>query len=54
MTLLIYFFVAVGALSYLEVLNFGEHTVSVTLFSLAVSLILILRADLKDMEKRVR
>lgn len=53
MTILIYLFAITGALSYLEVWDFGEHRVVVTFFALAVAMILINRADISDIKKRL-
>lgn len=53
-TILAYAFAAVAALTYLGVLDFKENNLVVSLFSMAIALILLVRADLKDLEKRVR
>jgi uncharacterized membrane protein len=50
-TRLAYAFAAVAVLGFLDVIQFGENKVAVCLFAAAVALILLVKADVVDIQK---
>lgn len=51
--ILVFLSALVTLLVMLEALTFGEHQVSFMLFSLAVTLIAVVRAEVKELQRRL-